>query len=373
MGVTNNSVNDMLKIQPSTAGKGKNAKGPESASDENAFRRLMEESQSLNKDGSRPGRDSASASDKTAQETVSAEGQNASDEIDVNKQMLIAAMMAGQMPSIVRMDVQEDVPAQADAANLEGVQQIMLAQTSGNEAQQMPEASLEAEGLSDANKALAQAANGQTTVQAEQPAASKEDVLEIVKSEVQVKTASAENDIQKQEKEPEQNPNAATALFETVDAAPIRVGDGSLTDKKVEVPVAEQIESQISGAIKAKVSSLELELNPKSLGRIHVEMEWMQDGSLHVFMKAEKMGTQALLENSAGALQKLLQQDTQNPVQINVQQSAKEELPNHGHNGQQQEQRQNSRRDQNKDQQDAGSRFLQELRLGLTPISGSIT
>ncbi len=369
MGVTNNSVNDMLKIQSSAAGKGKKAKGPELASDENTFRRLMEESQSLNKEGSRPGKDASSASDKAAQETVSADGQNSSDEIDVNKQMLIAAMMAGQMPSIVRMDAQEEVPAQADAANLEGVQQILLAQTSGNEVQQMPEASLEAEGLGDENKAFAQAANEQTVLQAEQPAASKEDVLEIVKSEVQVKTVSAENDTQKLEKEPEQNPNAETALFQTVDAAPIRVGDSSLADKKVEVPVAEQLENQISGAIKAKVSSLELELNPKSLGRIHVEMEWMQDGSLHVSIKAEKAVAQTLLENSAGELQRMLEQDAQQMVRLEIQQAAKDELPNHAQDGRHQGQ-QNQERQNRDDDSESGNRFMQELRLGLAAIGG---
>ena len=63
---------------------------------------------------------------------------------------------------------------------------------------------------------------------------------------------------------------------------------------------------------------MELQLEPKNLGRVQVEMTWDQEGALHVSMYAENSRTRALLEQDLAGLRSVLSQNTQQEVRVEV-------------------------------------------------------
>lgn len=392
MGMTTNGVLDLIPVQSSSANKVQNSGN--ASSQDNDFRKLLETQQSANQSGMTSNRKPDGATDADSSNSAPNRGQSDSDDLELNKQMMLAAMMFKQTPVVVP-EAHEDAQADAAVANAEGVQEILGAQNPGVAQTQSENGQLAADVLSgesaNAEKSAAEmkqpelptekkaseaSEQPKLDTQVKQTARPGEDASRPVKQmkdlpefTAKVTDAQSQKDTGAQKDTAVQNQGADIPLFRKVETMPIRVGDASAAEGKAAAEVPAQIAKQLAGPIRGKISTVELELNPRSLGRVHVEMKWMDDGSLHVMMKAEKLGTQAMLERSAGSLQGLLERDAQQTVRVDVQQPQEDAQPNNHNGGQQQEQQQNSRHDRGAQQQDMDNRFLQELRLGLTSIN----
>lgn len=364
MQVQKNNMTDIIKVAAKPAGRNP-VKGFDEAAGYNEFRHLMEEQQSA-----------VQNSGITKQETGAAAEQNDLSgekpfdaDTDVNRQIMAAAMMAGSMPNIVQLDLQPEEQTAVDAVAMQGAEVLTSEQSAAEavipqqETVQPDVAEMPAE-----EKTAAASEMNQTKIAPEQVVSENEDATANVQGKTNTEKP-AEKDGMEKTITAAQNPNAETPLFRTVDALPIRVGDASGTPEKVTVDIPQQLAKHLAQPIQGKISTVEMELNPKSLGKIRVEMEWMQDGSLHVSIKAEKAVAQTLLENSAGELQRMLEQDAQQMVRLEIQQAAKDELPNHTQDGRHQGQ-QNQERQNRDDDSESGNRFMQELRLGLAAIGG---
>lgn len=391
MGMTANGVSDLIPMQPSSANKVQNSGN--ASSQDNDFRKLLETQQSVNQSAMSSNGKPDGATDADSSNSVPNRAQLDSDALELNKQMMLAAMMFKQTPVVVP-EAHEEVQVDATVADAESVQEILgsqnpgVAQTqpqdghlaadvlSGESANaEKPAAEMKQPELPTEKKASEASEQPKLDTQVKQPVPSREDASRPVKQmkdlpefTAKVTDAQSQKDTGAQKDTAVQNQGADIPLFRRVETMPIRVGDASPAEGRAAAEVPAQIAKQLAGPIRGKISTVELELNPRSLGRVHVEMKWMDDGSLHVLMKAEKLGTQAMLERSAGSLQGLLEHDAQQTVRVDVQQPQEDAQPNNHNSGQQQEQQQNRHHDQDAQQQDMDNRFLQELRLGLTSI-----
>lgn len=150
-------------------------------------------------------------------------------------------------------------------------------------------------------------------------------------------------------------------LFREVETVPIQVGEAVNAEKAVKEPVSDQLAKGIENALKQGDRKLELELEPKNLGRVKIEMILQQDGSMRVLLHAEKPQTQLLLQRDAGDLQALLGRTTQQEVQVEASQQQQQQQFNYnGQNGHEQQQQ-----EQRRHREENGEDFLHQLRLGL--------
>ena len=161
-------------------------------------------------------------------------------------------------------------------------------------------------------------------------------------------------------------------IFSDVESIPVKVSDVSAQDSSSETPTVEnQVYQGVKEAVQQGDSKLTLQLTPENLGAVTVELTRGADGALRVVLSAERLQTQGLLEKHMSGLQTLLANNSQEPVQIEVQrQQEAQPYNNHSYDGssgngkggyQQQGQNQQQQRQQ-------GNDFLQQLRLGLVPM-----
>lgn len=176
----------------------------------------------------------------------------------------------------------------------------------------------------------------------------------------------------RQEVEPEEVPvqttdGAGQTLFQSESEMPQRVGDAPVLDAESEdFPV--QLGKTLRQAVDNGSSRVEVRLTPANLGTVTVEMEHSPEGVLRVVLHAENPQTAKLLSEHSGTLGLMLQSGRQDEVRVEVPRPQQDQQPqrqmdqdgSHGQNGRQQE-----RQQQNTDPE----RFLQQLRLGLLPIS----
>ncbi len=170
---------------------------------------------------------------------------------------------------------------------------------------------------------------------------------------------------------------APQALFQDVEAAPIKVGETMTTDQPEEAQdVGDQVAEPLMKALEKGDSRVEISLTPETLGNVRVEITRSQDGSLHVALSADTAQTRSLLEKHAGNLQNLLVDRNQGMVQVEVQRQQESQQnqnqnqnPNNnsydGRNGHGQDRQQEQRHGQQHSER--GEDFLQQLRLGLIP------
>lgn len=159
----------------------------------------------------------------------------------------------------------------------------------------------------------------------------------------------------------QQGAQAEAPLFREVETVPIQVSETITAEKAVKEPVSDQLAKGIENALKQGGSKLELELEPKNLGRVKIEMILQEDGSMRVLLHAEKPHTQLLLQRDAGDLQALLGRTTQQEVQVEASQQQQQQFNYNGHNGHEQQQQQEQRHQH----EENGEDFLHQLRLGL--------
>lgn len=169
---------------------------------------------------------------------------------------------------------------------------------------------------------------------------------------------------------------ASQPVFSQVESIPVKVSDVPAGENSGETPTVEtQVFQGVEDAVKQGDSKVTLQLTPEHLGSVTVELTRGTNGALHVVLTAERMQTQNLLEKHMSGLQSLLANNTQEPVEIQVQrQQESQAYDSHNYDGssgngkngyQQQEQNQQHRQQQ-------GNDFLQQLRLGLIPLEGTL-
>lgn len=169
---------------------------------------------------------------------------------------------------------------------------------------------------------------------------------------------------------------ASQPVFSQVESIPVKVSDVPAGENSGETPTVEtQVFQGVEDAVKQGDSKVTLQLTPEHLGSVTVELTRGTNGALHVVLTAERMQTQNLLEKHMSGLQSLLANNTQEPVEIQVQrQQESQAYDSHNYDGssgngkngyQQQEQNQQQRQQQ-------GNDFLQQLRLGLIPLEGTL-
>lgn len=161
-------------------------------------------------------------------------------------------------------------------------------------------------------------------------------------------------------------------LFENPETAPVKVGEGAQLDTG-EGNFEKNLAGELSHALKKGDQKLTIQLSPRSLGSVTVEMTRTQDGALHVLLRGATVKATEILNEHAAGLGQLLQGNLQGPVQVEVsrqddghgyQQQYQDSPGSGGGRGQQQQERHPSQ-----NQQD----FLQRLRLGLiTPDAEAV-
>jgi flagellar hook-length control protein FliK len=167
--------------------------------------------------------------------------------------------------------------------------------------------------------------------------------------------------------------DASQPLFPNVADHMIKVGESSSTLPSQAPDEAQDVEDQVlqglTEALDQGETKVELQLQPEALGKVTVEVTAQKDGALQVVLTAESSHTRQLLGQHMDGLRDLLAGQSQKPVQIEVprQESgegkdARYDGSGNGHPRQQQEQHRQR-------QQESSQDFLQQLRLGLVPLS----
>ena len=151
-----------------------------------------------------------------------------------------------------------------------------------------------------------------------------------------------------------------------------RAGETETVEQPGEArPLEIQLGEKLTQVLKQGESKVELQLEPRNLGRVQVEMTWDQEGTLRVSMYAENSRTRTLLEQDLAGLRSVLSQNTQQEVRVEVSRQQESQQQNFydggsgGQNGRQQQ-------EQHQGRQQNGQDFLHQLRLGLVSLDGEI-
>lgn len=158
-----------------------------------------------------------------------------------------------------------------------------------------------------------------------------------------------------------------TPLFQNVEAAPVRVGDGEAVDMTAP---AQEVDQSLGDVLKTALDQgeqhLEIKLSPANLGTVTAEFTRTPEGVLHVVLHAETEQTARLLSDHASSLGLILQDSTRGEVRIQVAQPQENQSAwqHPDQDGGQQQQQQSHQQQRNTPRQEAET-FLHQLRLGL--------
>lgn len=148
-------------------------------------------------------------------------------------------------------------------------------------------------------------------------------------------------------------------LFRNVESVPVKVGDTPIADT-TQPELDAQLSKQIGTALKAGTQQVKIQLTPESLGTLTIDLTQTQDGALQVVLHTTTEKAASLLGQHAENLSALLQSNSRNPVQVEVQrQDQNQQFQQNQQNQQHGQSQQHNQRRQN------GEDFLQQLRLGL--------
>lgn len=290
-------------------------------------------------------------------------------ETQQNAQMLAAAAMLAQMvlpqteqAVIVPQGVEQTVAVQTaevvQAAPVETVAAVPVVQQAEVEAE-MPQI-------------MPQTQQPQQTVEAAVQNAPQQQV--VVQEETAQQTPMQQDNAQQNVEQPKMTDDqpevvmtkAETPLFRDVEAVPVKVGENTpVVDTEAPDMEAKLADTVAKAELKQVGDKIEIQLEPHNLGRITIEMT-QKDGQMGLMIHTENAKTANLLSQHSQGLAVLVENRTNQPVQIYVQQEQPQQPQYDGHNGQQpQEQQQQNRQHQDKDEQDS---FLGQLRLGLVQL-----
>ncbi len=343
-------------------------------SDPEGFQKLMEESQGSG-EGVKPGEGQPAAGTGETSETqeVPAEGapKPVQNDPELEKQMVLAAMAMLQNPVVPVEEVITPETAAVVVETVEAAETVEMAVVLPTEVEtatvdvpldaepEMME-TVETVEVPDAPPAEAEAVEADVTP-VKAPEAPQE-TAEPKERNVEART--------REDGKPETDETvevhegmAERPVFEDVRAVPVKVGEAPEAEKTQE-PVEVQVGKQLEKALAKGETKVEIQLNPDSLGKIHVELTLREDGGLLVQLHAENSRTQGILEKNLSGLEALLGRNTQQEVQVEVprhQESQQQNLFDQQKEQQQQQQQQQQRREHTQNSED----FLQQLRLGL--------
>lgn len=165
--------------------------------------------------------------------------------------------------------------------------------------------------------------------------------------------------------------STAKPLFQQMEHTPLKVGEtptANVNSPNFERALAKPIQQALSEG----AQTLEIKLTPAHLGTVTVSLTQNQDGTLHVLLQTMTDKATRLLSEHTGGLMHLLRTGSHPGVQIEVQQS--EQGQQQGHEDQQSQgqrdpREQERRQQQQQERQHTSDNFLQQLRLGLLPLT----
>ena len=166
----------------------------------------------------------------------------------------------------------------------------------------------------------------------------------------------------------EQQQQQQVPVFEQVEATPVKVAEPTDPVRLADEDGMEQLSAQIERFLVNENGSetVELTLEPASLGKVRVEIVHNVDGSLHVHLSAGNERALGLLNRGAETLQHLMNTENRPSVTVQVRSSGQSEQQFLNPNGDpNQQQRQQQQQQQNRHQHDRTQDFMQQLRLGL--------
>lgn len=315
----------------------------------------------------------AAGQSKENAEVISANAAGAGEEdttdLELQNQMVWAALMALQQP-VVAMESVQQAP-QADPQNVLVEGQPVL-DPAASCAFQTLEAAPEAEGrdVSLLERALRPERANEPLQETSMKPAEQEVVVHHRSGETPVTDAA----LSSEEKTQQTEFGEAVPVFRDIDGIPVKVGEAPVLEQSgKEQPVEAQLFERLSTAVDRGETKVDIQLEPENLGHVQVEMTWSKDGALRVSMHAESSQTQKLLERDVAGLEVLLSRNGQQEVTVEVnrqQESARQDLDDgHPHGGSQQEQQPDHPNKQKREGQD----FLQQLRLGLIPVDEEVS
>ena len=356
-------INNMLANaqMPQIPQVGKKSEGVQ----KDGFQKLLEQKQSADAQAApKPEKTDAAQKPQDAQTSESAKGPQEIEQPqqpqagmkegkELEEQMILAAMAMLQNPVVPAEQAEMTPEVQAEAVVEEIAPLVAETVLAPEEQSFVPEAGQTVETTPESGEAqtvdpdLAQ----ELPQTIEAPEAAQETEGRTV--EIEARTAgraepqAAEAADTEETAEP-QGAEAETAVFEEVEAVPVKVG---------EAPKARESETRV-----------EIQLTPENLGKITVEMTQGRDGGLVVQIHAEDRGTQELLGKHTTNLAEMLGRETEQEVRVEV--PRQEESQRQDLYDQQQGQRQRRQQEQRREPETSSEDFLQQLRLGLIPLEG---
>lgn len=152
------------------------------------------------------------------------------------------------------------------------------------------------------------------------------------------------------------------SVFKQVETAPVKVSETAL-EHTAPKSVEHQISETLTKALAKGESRVELQLTPRNLGKITIELTQKHDGTLEVVLHAENSQTRTLLEREVPTMQNLFTRNTQQEVLVEVPRH-QEAQQNNSYDGHQQQRQQQEQRQHQKRSED----FLNQMRLGFAPV-----
>lgn len=376
-----NSMMDMLKFAETTYTKAKSTVVREegsTAKSDSDFKKLMER-EAKDAEGS-----AAPAKKQDPSQAAKAESAPAKDntQTDADQNVVVVSANAAyffQNPTAdlsaavttesAAFSMQMFTPAQQQlmqsAANTQTLPQQAM-QTAQMQVMQQPQQTLQ-----NAQAQIMTPQQAQVTAQPQQAmqaamsdnTGAAQQTVQQTPAEVTVKTDDAGNEAGKE-----------NAVFGEVKAAPIKVGESAVKpEASARTPdVESQVSKRLAAALQTGETKVEINLEPKYLGTVKIEITQANDGTLRILINAENAQTRSLLDNHALNLQSLLA-DRGQAVKVEVAQP--QQSPQEDQTGQYNEEKEHSGREQEQREekkQHSAEDFLQQLRLGLIPIAEQV-
>ena len=381
-------INNMLANaqMPQIPQVGKKSEGVQ----KDGFQKLLEQKQSADAQAApKPEKTDAAQKPQDAQTSESAKGPQEIEQPqqpqagmkegkELEEQMILAAMAMLQNPVVPAEQAEMTPEVQAEAVVEEIAPLVAETVLAPEEQSFVPEAGQTVETTPESGEAqtvdpdLAQ----ELPQTIEAPEAAQETEGRTV--EIEARTAgraepqAAEAADTEETAEP-QGAEAETAVFEEVEAVPVKVGEAPRAAEDAETEsIGKQIGSKLIGITsvggEAGGQSVTIDLDPANLGRLQIEVGLSKDGTLYVHVNAENGRTQNLLSRNSESLAAILGKYTQQEVRVEV--PRQEESQRQDLYEQQQEHHQHRQQEQRQKHESRSEDFLQQLRLGLIPLDG---
>lgn len=281
---------------------------------------------------------------------------------ELEKQMALAAMAVMQNP-VVTEEAMQEIPDEmivpVEEASVEAVSIHLAAPQSSVQKNSQPV--LEEDSAGEAEELMDTVDQPIEAPQAEAKAPEQDKV------EIRVTTHTDAAQKEGGEEETPVDVPVEKPVFENVHDIPVKVGEAPAEEAEPEVPVEDQIGSRLAQALNAGDTHVEIQLNPENLGKVTVEMTFVENGGLHVTLHAESGKTLNLLEKGLDNLHLMLAKNTQQEVHVEVQKQEETQQQNFydGRGGHAQDQERQRRHEHHEERRTDD--FLQQLRLGLVP------